>query len=151
MASFFYHSSLVDLLTGVIDLDSDTIKIMLVSGYTPNSDDDFASTPASSEISVTNYASGFAGSGRKTVSVAVGDNSTDDRCDVELNGGSALTWSSLGSGATIDGAVLYHHQTSDAASRLIAYFDLTDTATNGGDVSLTFNSLASGGNLRISV
>lgn len=123
--------------TAQISWNADTIKAMLVtSAYTPNADDDFADTPAASEISVTNYAPGFAGAGRKTLaSKTVTVNDTNDRGDF---GAANLTWTALGSGATIAGVVIYKHLTSDALSPLICYLDVTDTATNGGDITISF-------------
>lgn len=123
--------------TAKIDWKSDTIKAMLVtSSYTPNVDDDFASTPAANEISVTGYTPGFAGSGRKTLGTKTATvNDTADRGEL---GAANITWTTLGAGATIAGVVIYKHNTSDADSPLICYLDVTDTVTNGGDISLTF-------------
>ena len=151
MASFVYNEGLKEIVDNTIDVDSDTCKLMLVdSSYTANKDDNFANTAAAGEISVTGYAGGFSGSGRQSLAVAVATNDTDDRVELTLNGGSDLTWSSLASGATIVAAVLYRHDTSDSASRLLAYFDFAaDIATNGGDVTLSFNNAGAGGNIRL--
>jgi hypothetical protein len=123
--------------TATVSWSGDTIKAMLVtSSYTPNVDDDFADTPAAQEISVTGYTPGFAGSGRKTLaSKTVTVNDTNDRGDF---GAANLTWTALGSGATIAGVVIYKHLTSDALSPLICYLDVTDAATNGGDITISF-------------
>lgn len=44
---------------------------------------------------------------------------------------------------TIAAAVLIKEgATNDTTSKLIVYFDLTDTPTNGSDVTLTFDSTA---------
>ncbi len=152
MASFVYNEGLKEIVDNTIDVDSDTCKLMLVdSSYSANKDDNFATTSAAGEISVTGYAGGFSGAGRKTVAVAVATNDTDDRVELTLNAGSDLTWSSLASGATIVAAVLYRHSGSDAASRLLAYFEFASSiATNGGDVTLSFNNAGAGGNIRLS-
>jgi hypothetical protein len=90
------------------------------------------------EISVTNYTGSFAGSGRKTLS---GKTVTeDDTNDLAYFDASDLTWTTLGSGATIGGAILVRELTTDANSVLIAFVDLTDTATNGGDITITWNA-----------
>ena len=60
-----------------------------------------------------------------------------------------MTWTSLGAGVAISGAVLVKEITNDASSRIIAWLDVADTSTNGSDFTLTFNTLANGGNLRI--
>lgn len=128
--------------TARIDFKVDTIKAMLVSaGYTPNVDDDFASTPAASEISVSGYVPGFAGSGRKTLASKTATvNDSADRGDL---GAANITWTALAAGATIAGVVIYKHNTSDADSPLIAYLDISDTATNGSDITISFT----GGNV----
>lgn len=144
MANLMYNrfkaacTSATEDATAQIDWKGSTIKVMLVTAaYTPNADDDFATTPAASEISVTGYAPGFAGAGRKTLGTKTATvNDTNDRGDF---GAANLTWTALGSGATIAGAVVYKHNTSDADSPLICYLDVADTATNGGDISLNFS------------
>jgi len=141
MANTVYNRAKGLLLDGTLDLTSDTLKVMLVgTGYTPNADDDFADTPAASEISVTGYTPGFAGSGRKTLGTkAFVVNDTNDRGEFTA---ANLTWTGLAAGATIKWAIVYKHITSDAASPLIAALDVhaTGLATNGGDIGLNFTS-----------
>lgn len=155
MASHFYTTGLKECLDGTIDLDTDTIKLMLVTAsYTPNKDDlvvdaGGANDPVDHEISVSGYTPGWGGAGRKTVTVTISANLTNDRVDIAIND---QTWTSLGSGATIAGAILIKEGgANDTTSRLIAYFDVTDTATNGGDITLDFADIGSGGNLQIAV
>lgn len=152
MASGFYQQALCDIASGSIDLDSNTLKIMLVTtSYTYDPDhtvvDNGANNgtdPSFCELSVSGYTGGFAGAGRKTATLTVASvNNTDNRCDINIGD---LTWTALAGGATIGGAILIKEITNDTSSRVIAYFDLTDTATNGGDITLDFP--ASGGSLR---
>lgn len=155
MASHFYTTGLKECLDGTIDLDTDTIKLMLVTAsYTPDKDDlvvdaGGANDPIDHEIAVSGYTGGWGGSGRKTVTVTISANLTDDRVDIAI---SDQTWTALGAGATIAGAILIKEGgANDTTSRLLAYFDVTDTATNGGDITLDFNAIGAGGNLRIAV
>lgn len=122
-----------------MDVIADSIKVMLVTtGYTFNPDDRFVSSAAGSEISVTGYTGGFGGSGRKTL--ASRTLSADDTNDRSAFDAADVTWTALGSGATIAAAILFKELTSDALSPMIAYFDLVDTATNGGDITLSWSS-----------
>jgi hypothetical protein len=155
MASGFYNQGLVDVTDGTTDLDTDTLKLMLVdTGYTFDPDHDVvdngannATDPSFNELVATNYTGGYSGAGRKTVTITSGVNDTNNRADFAI---ADLTWTALGGGVndTIGGAILIKENTNDTDSRLIAFFDLTDTPTNGSDVTLDFNALGSGGNIR---
>jgi hypothetical protein len=153
MASQWHQSAIYSIINGDINLALDTFKIMLVdSTYSDNKDfsvvdNGTADDPASHEISVTGYTPGFGGSGRKTAIITSQVNNTDDRVDFAI---ADLTWVGLSTGATIGGACLIKEGTNDADSRLICFFDLPDTPTNNGDITLDFLALGSGGNLRFS-
>lgn len=150
MASFVYNKAALLLANGGIDLDTDALKVMLVkSTYSPaNHNDAFVSTNlTANEIVATNYTGGFGGSGRKSAGTVTAsqDNALPGAKLVLGN----LTWTALGgtTNDTIGAAVLIKEVTSDAASIPIAYWDLTDTPTNGGDFTLTMD--ASGGNVQL--
>lgn len=122
-----------------VDVIADSIKVLLVTtGYTFNPDDRFVSSAAASEISVTGYTGGFGGSGRKTL--ASRTLSADDTNDRSAFDAADVTWTALGTGATIAAAILFKELTSDALSPMIAYFDLVDTPTNGGDITLQWST-----------
>lgn len=154
MASFFYTRGMQALTTGGIDMDSDTLKLMLVkSSYTATKADvsvayGVSSNPNTEELSVSGYTGGFAGSGRKTVTITQQVNDGANRVEFAIDD---QTWTSLAAGQTIGGAILYKHLTNDTSSTLIAFFDLTDTPTNGGNITLDFATLAAGGNMQITV
>ena len=138
--AFVYNTAAKELADGTLDLDAPaTLKIMLVtSAYVADRADDTVSQAAGAEISVSGYVGAFGGAGRKAVTVsAITADDTNDRAVVVIDD---LTWTALGSGATIAAAVLIKEITNDAASRLIAYFDVTATATNGGDITLDFDA-----------
>ena len=132
-----YNEFKKDALKGLVDLDDHTLKIALVTTYTPNIDSHTGWSDVSSyEVSGTGYTSG--GKTITTPSV-VKDNSNDlayfDADDV--------TWTGLSVG-TPSHAVLYDD--SHASDCLIAYWEIT-TASNGGNYTLQF---ASGGLISLS-
>jgi len=154
MASGFYNAALVDIGKAVIDLDTDTLKLGLTgtaTTYTYNPDDVFLDAGGANDVTdaeltgVSGYTRGFGGAGRKTVTITGQANNTNNRADFAI---ADLTWTALGTGDTIDTAFLCKEITNDAGSKLIASFDLTNTPTNGGDITLDFLALGSGGNLR---
>jgi hypothetical protein len=130
---------------GTIDLLVDTIKTVLVtSQYTPARTDlvvdaGGANDVVDAEINVTGYTRGWNGAGRKALaSKTVVVDQANNRA--EFSAGN-LTWTSLGSGATIAAMVLVKEGVSnDTTSRLIAYLDVTDTPTNGGNIAFTFDA-----------
>lgn len=138
MASFLYNRG---LLTGPTALAGATVKAMLVnSSYTPNKDHDYVSDgPAANELSGTGYASGFSGSGRKTLaSFAATVDDTNDRVYVDATD---LTWASIDAG-TAAALILYINGSSDADSVLLAYIDSGGfpKTTNGGDLIVEWSS-----------
>jgi len=152
----FYHKALEEIGDGDIDLDSDTIKAILVTpGYVYDPDHtvidngaDDSTDPSFNEISATNYTGGFAGAGRKTVTIAAG--AVDNTNNYAYWALTDLTWSSLGgaSNATVGAIILVKEITDDTASRLIAYLGITDRSTDGNDFPVNFKSASEGGNLQ---
>lgn len=149
MASFVYNVAAVGLLNGAIDLDSNTLKVMLVkSTYTPANHNDLvvSTSLTAAEIAATNYTGGFGGAGRKTATgVTVTQNNALPGAKVVL---SNLTWTALGGATndTVGAAVLIKEGTADSDSIPITFWDLTDTPTNGGDFTLSFD--ATNGNIQ---
>ena len=61
MADVIYNSFKRDIMNGSIDLDTDTIKVMLVtSTYTPNQDTHTKRSDVTNEVSGTGYTAGGA-------------------------------------------------------------------------------------------
>ena len=155
MASFIYNQAGHEINDNTLDIVSNTTKLMLVTtSYTANKDHTVidngandATDPSFNELTVSGYTGGFAGAGRKTIDITGQVNNTDDRSDWEIHS-ATITWTTLTAGETIGGAIIVKEITNDTASRLIAYLDLTDTATNGGDFSITRTDKESGGNIR---
>ena len=149
MASGMYNRAVKEILDRTLDLTS-TLKILLVtSSYTFNPDDDFvdaggANDVVDHELNVTGYTRGWGGAGRKTATLTFVEQDANNRAVIRI---ADLTWTALGSGQTIAAAILVKEGASDdTTSKLIAYFDVTDTPTNGGDITLDFDG--TDGNIR---
>lgn len=152
MASGWFSQGVLSCINGTIDLDTSTIKVMLVtSSYTYDPDHQAVNTISANEISATNYTGGYGGGGRKTASVTLQKSDANNRVEIAI---ADLTWTSLGgvSNATPSGAVvIYETGGNDTSSTPIAFLDFSDTPTNGGNFTLDFVALASGGNMQITV
>jgi hypothetical protein len=112
--------------------------MLVSSAYTFSPDHNFVSDVSADEISVTGYTGGFAGAGRKTLSAKTF--TEDDANDWAYLDADDIVWNTLGAGATIGGAILIKEVTNDAASPLLAFMDLTNTSTNGGDITVSWNA-----------
>lgn len=147
MATFVYNQALEDMFDGTIDIDTDTLKVMLVgTGYTPDKDHEVidngandATDPSFSEIVATNYTGGYAGAGRKTATITAIVSDATDTLTVDM---ADLTWTTIGGAAndTIAYAILVKEITDDTLSRLICLIDFTNQTTNGTDFQLQVNS-----------
>lgn len=145
MPTFVYNKAAEEIATGTIDLLSDTIKTMLVNSTYSAARTDLvvdaggANDALDAEISVSGYTGGWGGSGRKSLtSKTLTVDQPNNRAEFDA---ADLTWTALGSGATIAAMILIKEGGSnDTTSRLIAYLDVTDTSTNGGDITFTFDS-----------
>lgn len=148
MADIFFNTGKKKIVdhndADTINLLSNTIQVMLVDDtYVGNADDDLvddgsANDPASKEIAVTGYTAGFGGTGRKTLAgKTITTDDANDRVEFDAND---VTWTALGAGATIGAIILYKRNTADTDSQLIAKFEVTDTPTNGSDITAQWNT-----------
>lgn len=145
MANVVYNEGKKQILNGGIDLDTSTIKVLLVkSTYTANADhaavdDGTADDPASHEITVSGYS-------RQTLAGRTVDKDTaNDFAYLDANDS---VFTALAAGETIGGAVLFKDTGLDTTSIPIAFFDVTDTPTNGSDITIQWAAVASGGVLK---
>ena len=138
MASNLYQEGILRIINRNIDLASDTLKVMLLStGYTPNKDHQFVSDVSGSELSGTGYTGGYGGSGRKTLaSKAMGKSDSTDKAYFDA---ADSTWTAINAG-TIGYAVVLKEITNDASSPIICCIDVADVVTNGGDVTIVYDS-----------
>lgn len=134
MANAVYNSFKRDIMNGSIDLDTDSIKVMLVtSAYTPNIDTHTKRSDVTNEVSGTGYTAGGSALATKTVTADnTGDKGVFDADD--------LTWSS--STITARGAVLYKARGgASSADELIAYIDFTsDQISSNGNFTIQWNA-----------
>lgn len=134
MANAVYNSFKRDIMNGSIDLDTDTIKVMLVtSSYSPNIDTHDKRDDVTNEVSGTGYTSGGASLANKAVSA----DTTNDRGVFDADD---VTWSS--STITARGAVLYKSRGgASSADELICYFDFgSDKVSSNGDFVISWSA-----------
>lgn len=133
MASLIYNDFKESIMNGSIDLDSDTIKIALVtSSYTPDQDAHDFFDDVTNEVSATGYTAGGATLASKTVS----QDNTNNRGVFDAADPSWTT-----STITARGAVIYKSTGTAATSRLICYIDFGgDYSSTVGTFSVVFNA-----------
>lgn len=146
MANAVYNKGLEELAKATTDLDASDLRLMLVkSSYTFNKDhltvdDGSANDPASHELAVGGYARQALGS--ETVT-------RDDTNDFAYLDADDVPFGALAAGETIGGAVLFRHTGADNTAPLIAFYDLTDTPTNGSTITVQWATPANGGVLKL--
>lgn len=124
-----YNEFKYRLATGAINLTSDTIKVALVSGYTPNIDTHNTwANVSSGEISGTGYTAG----GQDLASVTWTKNNTDNRAELDA---ANTTWTALNAG-TPSHLIMYDDTASDY---LMAYWEVT-TPSNGGNYTIQWGT-----------
>ncbi len=132
MNSHVYTNGMVQLLSKVVDWANDTIKILLVdTNYSPNDAHKFVSDVSTYETTATNYS-------RKQLT----NTTISTLSDGVAYKADPLTWSNLGGGVQLGGAIVYSESTTDADSPILAY--LADsgfpTTADGTDLTMTFSS-----------
>lgn len=128
MASFMYDVAKQAFLDGAIDLNTDTIKVRLVS------DADYtASTSHTAMTSVTKYGA----STDDTITSPTITNGVFDAAD----DAAAFSSVAIDGVKTVDALVIFKFVTDDAGSTPILYIDLATSVTpNGGDIGITWDS-----------
>lgn len=133
MASAVYNSFKRDIMNGSIDLDTDTIKVALVSStYTADIDAHTKLSDITNEVSGTGYTAG----GNTLASLAVTADNTDDEGVFDA---SDTNWAS--STITARGAVIYKSTGTASTSPLIAYIDFgSDQVSSSGNFTIQWNA-----------
>jgi len=133
MADVVYNNFKKNIMNGSIDLDTDTIKVALVtSSYTPDEDSDEYFDDVTNEVSGTGYTAG----GATLASAAVTADTTDDEGVFDADD---VSWTS--STITARGAVLYKSTGTPSTSPLIAYLDFgEDKVSTSGTFQITWNA-----------
>lgn len=134
MANVLFNSFKRDVMNGSLDLDTDTVKVMLVtSAYTPDQDTHTKRSDITNEVTGTGYVAGGAALANKAVTVDnTGNKGVFDSDDV--------TWAS--STITARGAVLYKSRGGLAsADELIEYIDFgVDKISATGNFTITWDA-----------
>jgi hypothetical protein len=133
MADVVYNSFKKKIMDGSIDLDTDTIKVALVTAtYTPDQDAHDFFDDVTNEVVGTGYTAGGASLANKAVTADNTDNEgVFDADDV--------TWST--STITARGAVLYKSTGTASTSALICYLDFgSDKISSSGNFTISWGA-----------
>jgi hypothetical protein len=133
MANVIYDSFKQDIMNGTIDLDTDTIKVALVtSSYVAGQTTHDRFDDITNEVTGTGYTAGGATLG----SVTVTKDTTNHRGVFDA---ADTSWSS--STITARGAVVYKSTGTASTSPLICYFDFgSDQVSSSGTFQITWNA-----------
>jgi hypothetical protein len=143
MANGVYNKGKYLLGSDTVTLVGSDLRVLLVkSTYTFDADHNFVSDviAGSLEISVAGYS-------RQPLTTETF--TEDDTNDFAYLDADDVTFASLTAGQTVGGAVLYKYNAADASAEVIAFYDVVDTATNGGDIVIQWATPANGGVLKI--
>lgn len=147
MASTAYTNGIENILNGTIDVDTSTLKSMLLTtSYTEDPDHDFVDDLAGAECSATGYTGGFNGADRLTTAMTITEQTANNRVVVIP---ADKTWTAIGgaSNNTLEGVAVIREITNDAASIPIFYCVFSASlTTNGSDILVDFDD--TNGNLR---
>ena len=134
MSDLIYNSFKQKIMDGSIDLDTDTIKVALVtSTYTPDIDTHEDYADITNECTGTGYTAG----GATLASKAVTKNTTDD---VGKFDAADVTWSTS-TIANARGAILYKDSGTAATSWFIMYLDFgADKSSTAADFTLRWHA-----------
>lgn len=147
MANFTYNYGKFLLANGSLNLLSDNIAVLLVAGsYTgaaANNNANVVHEIVSHEIT-TGTVSGYARQSLTSKTIT-----EDDTNDFAYLAAANVTFSTLGTGNTVTGVILFKQGANNNASPLIAYYDVTPTLTNGGDITIEWANSANGGVLKL--
>jgi hypothetical protein len=145
MASGWFNHGKRLILEGAIDLTNDTIKVIILNGYTFDNSQDTTGNGAGSvdfaEVESASYVGGHAGSGRKTLGTKTfsEEDGATDRGEFHA---AATVWTALNN-VTIGGLCLVKEVSSDSDGIPIAYIDNAaqfPITTNGGDITINWNA-----------
>lgn len=140
MANVYNNAKELFLNSNTLDLDDGgaTYTVLLLQSSESYDPDDVYVADLANEISVSGYS-------RQTLSGrVVAQDDTNDRADFS---GNNVTFTALVAGQTIGAAVIFKFVTNDSDSLLVCYHDLTNTATDGSNVQVRWDSGGSSGDI----
>jgi hypothetical protein len=146
MANGVYNRGKFLLGTG-LNLNTASLHLVLVANtYSFDNDHNTLVDLEGSEIT-TGTVSGYS---RQTLTST--DVIEDDSLDFAYLYAANVTFSSLGTGNTVGGAVLVANTgggTTNANCAVLAFYDIVDTPTNGGDITIQWASNTNGAVLKL--
>lgn len=134
MADVIYNSFKQKIMDGSIDLDTDTIRVALVtSSYTPNQDSHEDYGDITNEVANGN---GYTTEGAALSNKAVTKDNTDNEGVFDADD---VTWAA--STITARGAIVYKDSGTAGTSWFICYLDFgSDQSSSSGDFTIQWNS-----------
>jgi hypothetical protein len=137
MADFVTNKGKYELFTGDANLDAADLRVALIKTAAPTVDTNFMDEIT--EVTVAGYS-------RQTLaSETVTEDDTNDFAYLDATD---PVFSTLTAGETVIGMVLFRHTGADGTAPVYAFYDLTDTPTNGGDITVQFATPGNGGALK---
>lgn len=154
MANFVYNYGKFLLANGSLNLLTDNIALLLVANTyeASNTVANLADANTMFEIESFEVTTGTVSGYQRYALTSKSVSETDD--GGTSNGfaffkAANVTFSSLGTGNTIGGCILIRQGADNNACPLIAFYDVVDTPTNGGDITIQWASDANGGVLKL--
>jgi hypothetical protein len=144
VASLTFNIGSFRLIDRTIDWAADTIEVIAMkSTYTPNKDDTNSVYAAGELATLSGYAGGFGGAGRKVLaSKTITNDTTLDR--TVLDAADPTAWT-IAAGDTIGGFIVGKKGAANDTTAIPIFFqDVTDTPTNGAALTLTFDAAGIG-------
>jgi len=141
MADVVTNKCKYELFTGDANLDAADLRVLLMKGGSPDPDWNVVNdiTPGTNELTVSGYS-------RQTLA---GESVTeDDTNDFAYLDATDPVFSSLVTGETITYAALFRFVTNDTDSPIYCFYDVADTPTNGGNITIQFATPGNGGALK---
>jgi len=130
-----------ELANGTADFDASDCRVLLLNtSATPNADTNVINDVVANEISVGGY------SRQALTGETVTEDDTNDFAYFDAND---VTFTALAAGQTIGWACLFRQTGSDATAPIYCNYDLTDTPTNGSDVTIVWATPANGGLVKL--
>lgn len=130
MANFVTNRGARDLQNNTIVWASDTIKARLVATSATLNKDDTTMTPYTA-----------IGTDQTLASKTFTEDTANDRIVYDA---ADPTWTAVAGGSTVGWVVVFKFVTNDAGSTPIFVLDVTDTPTNGGNITCQFDATGIG-------
>jgi hypothetical protein len=140
MANSVTNKAKFEIFTGTADLDAADLRaLLLTTAGAPTADTNFVSDIVANEISVGGYAR------QALTGETVTEDDTNDFAYLDAND---PVFAALAAGQTVGWCCVFRQTGADATAPVYTNYDVTDTATNGSDITIQWNTPANGGVLK---